>query len=205
MVALMLINIVVMTASAESRATVTVSGRKVAAGNTFNIAVRISNNEGISHLSLNLIYDDSVMTLTNVHRGQALASLNYITTNTATEDGYGIKPFKIMWEQLNNDNSNGTIVTLTFTIKEDAPNGNYAVSCSYDYGDVAYIDDMTIVTTDISIVSGNIIIVSESELLETNEDNKNILTIVLLSIGGVGLLVSLLFIVKRAIRMNKKS
>ena len=111
---------------------VTVQSKTVHRGQTFSIDVELSQNTGLISLLLTLDYDDTVMTLKNVVQGSALSSLTMTTTNVDTEQGYGIKPFNILLDGRESDNSNGTLLTFIFDSSIDAPIGEYPITLTYD-------------------------------------------------------------------------
>lgn len=117
-------------------ATITIDNVTAKAGDTFDVSVSIKNNPGILGMTLRLTYDEDVMTLTKVTKGDAL---NELTTFVAPKDLHSGCQFPWAAEQVNpEDVTNGDILILTFSISE-AANGNYAVSLTYDKG--AIIDN----------------------------------------------------------------
>ena len=104
--------------------------------NKVDVTVRLTKNSGINAMNLTLAYDTDVLTLTGLDEGKALSSLNLITTNTKTEKGYAITPFK--FDYLNatqNDTSTGVMFTLHFSVKKGAK-GNTAVGLQYEDGKI---------------------------------------------------------------------
>ena len=57
--------------------TITVGNASVAAGETVDIIVSLKNNPGIVSMTLKLNYDESVMTLTSVTKGNALSEMTF--------------------------------------------------------------------------------------------------------------------------------
>ena len=114
--------------------TITLSANRT--GNKVDVTVRLTKNCGIYQMLLTLSYDTKVLTLTGLDKGSALSSLNFMTTNTATEKGYSITPFK--FDYLNadsNDQSTGTMFTLHFSIKKNTGKKT-AVGFTYNTGDI---------------------------------------------------------------------
>lgn len=112
---------------------ITVESKTVHRGQTFEIAVNISGNQGLTALYLSLEYDSSVMQLTGFNRGNALNGLTLTTDNTAGETGYAGVPFNLSWADETPDNSNGTIITLVFqSFSENVVLGDYPVNLTYD-------------------------------------------------------------------------
>ena len=104
--------------------------------NKVDVTVRLTKNSGINAMNLTLAYDTKVLTLTGMDEGKALSSLNLMTTNTKTEKGYAITPFK--FDYLNaskNDTSTGVMFTLHFSVKKGAK-GDTVVGLRYDDGKI---------------------------------------------------------------------
>lgn len=107
-----------------------------------DIKVSITKNTGICAMLLELSYDTSVLTLQNVVKGNALSSLDYLTTNTKTELGYSITPFRFSYSGNANDSSTGELFTLKFKLKDGVTNGNFKISLLYNKNqDVNYYDN----------------------------------------------------------------
>ena len=91
------------------------------AGNTVEIAVSISGNQGASEMDLGISYDSSAMTLKGYRSGADFAltssfdknpTANTVTFNLSSDSGIEY---------------NGDILILTFEIKEDAKLGKYDI------------------------------------------------------------------------------
>ncbi len=99
-----------------------------------DVTVRLNKNCGINAMDLTLDYDTKALTLTGLDEGSALKSLDLMTTNTATEKGYSITPFKFSYLNANqNDTSTGVMFTLHFSVKKGA-SGNTTVGLKYAGG-----------------------------------------------------------------------
>jgi hypothetical protein len=182
--------------------TITISGKRVEAGDTFSVSVKLSNNQGIADLKLTLDYDSSVMTLIDVDEGSALSSLTYTDTNSTTSEGYAIIPFKLMWDGIDNDHSTGTLAILTFKIKDDAIAGNYEISFNYYEGDVAYFNNYDIIDGDVAINSGTIIISAEGYVIP-EEEPPTAAIIIVSTAGGAGVIGTAVYFIVRAKRFKK--
>lgn len=101
------------------------------AGETIEIPVKLSNNKGIEAAQLELTYDDA-LTLTKVERGDAFAGL----TNFTPSGNYSVYPFRLLWDGVEDDFTNGTLVTLTFTVDENIDEGDYGVYINYNEGNI---------------------------------------------------------------------
>ena len=111
---------------------VRVENKTVHRGQTFELQIYLDQNPGLISLMLELEYDKTAMELVGVAHGDALQSHTFTTTNTDTEDGFLITPFRMLWDGRTQDTSTGVLVTLTFESKIEAEIGEYLVSVSYD-------------------------------------------------------------------------
>ncbi len=110
--------------------------------NKVDVTVRLNKNCGINAMALTLKYDTDALTLTGLDQGSALKSLNLITTNTATEKGYAITPFKFDYLNANkNDTSTGVMFTLHFSIKKGSGKKSTTVDLTYDSGSIKSLSD----------------------------------------------------------------
>lgn len=107
--------------------TVSISGGKAKPGETIEVTLSLSNNKGFSNLALEIGYDSSAMTLTNVTN--LVAGASYTANPTITKN-----PYNIQWDSASNVNYNGNLATLTFTISETAQKGNYPITVGYYKG-----------------------------------------------------------------------
>ena len=160
-------------------------------GKEVTVDAVLKRNSGISGMTVEIEYDASAMTLTNVERGNALSSLEYLTTNT--EQGYSHNHFRINWSGDENDTSTGTILKMRFSIKETTPDGEYLITLK-GVGEkpVSYLTGNQVETKRILIdgvkirVSGDEIeaVATGEEIKETEEKKPNIPLIVGLSVTG---------------------
>ena len=111
---------------------VRVENKTVHRGQTFELSISLDHNPGLISLMLELEYDKTVMELVGVSHGQALKSHTFTTTNTDTEEGFLVTPFRMLWDGRTQEKTTGVLATLTFESKVDAQIGEYSVSISYD-------------------------------------------------------------------------
>ncbi|MBE6554994.1 MAG: hypothetical protein E7663_01990 [Ruminococcaceae bacterium] len=111
---------------------VRVEEKTVHRGQTFTLQIFLDENPGLISLTLDLEYDKTVMELVGLTRGNALSSHTFTTTNTETNAGFLITPFRLLWDGRAQDLTTGVLVTLTFESKIDAAVGEYPVTVSYD-------------------------------------------------------------------------
>lgn len=99
-----------------------VSDAAAKAGDEITVTVDIAHNPGLLGTKMTLSYDENVMTLTNATNGSALSGLNYMKPSRLKSGcnflWYGSAPSAAQ---------DGTVLTLTFTVAEDAPAGSYSV------------------------------------------------------------------------------
>ena len=139
--------------AAENGNTVLVmKGRENVETQEIEIDVMVEENTGVCGMLLSLEYDTSVFTLTGLEYGTALSSLAPIHTNTETDEGYGIYPFKITYLGEQNDTSTGRMMTLRFRVKDGAPDGSYTIVLKHERDrDVTYLKDNAILTRNLLI------------------------------------------------------
>lgn len=130
--------------------TITVSNVSAKAGDKINVDIVISNNPGIAGAILKLSYNSNLK-LIKATNGAAFSPLSY------TNPGSFSNPCKFSWDSESGmSTSNGTIVTLTFTVDDDVKSGDkLAINCSYNKGDI-YDENLKDISLD--IVSGYVIV-----------------------------------------------
>lgn len=111
---------------------ITIEDKTVHRGQTFTIEAHLERNPGLVAMVLDLSYDKSAMSLIGVERGDALKTHTFTTTNTETDAGFLVEPFRLLWDGTTQDNTTGLLVTFTFESKLSAPTGEYPVTLSYD-------------------------------------------------------------------------
>ena len=207
------------TLAAENGNTVLVmKGRENTQTKEIEIDVMVEENTGVCGMLLTLVYDTSVFTLTGLEYGTAFSSLSPIHTNTETEDGYGIYPFKITYLGENNDTSTGKMMTLHFSVKENAPDGSYTITLQHDRDkDVTYLKNNEILTKNL-LIDGAEVTLSGSKITNidsvSNSDKKDFLNdfdgfwlpVVigsLVLISGLSLLISMLIKRKKSKKWKK--
>ncbi|MBQ7565703.1 MAG: hypothetical protein IJT18_01165 [Oscillospiraceae bacterium] len=117
--------------AAESPATVTVQSVRGRAGTSVTVPITISDNPGIACARFAVRYDSSALTLEAISTGDTFTSLTFTQPGDLTAD-----PINLLWDGLHNDTTNGTIAELTFAIANDALEGDYPITVTYDADDV---------------------------------------------------------------------
>lgn len=103
---------------------ITIGSIEAQPGSSISVPIELENNTGICGAVISVKYSDGLV-LTDIQKGTALPSL------TMTKPGdYAANPFNIVWDGMEQDVENGTLVILTFTVPETP--GTYDIEASYD-------------------------------------------------------------------------
>ena len=146
--------------AAEEKTVLMMKGRENVDTHEIEIDVTVEENTGVCGMLLSLVYDTSVFTLTDLEYGTAFSSLSPIHTNTETDEGYGIYPFKITYLGEENDTSVGKMMTLHFSVKDSVPDGSYTIALKHERDkDVTYLKDNEILTKNLLIDVAKITVV----------------------------------------------
>ena len=164
-------------AAEEENTVLVMKGKESRENNEVEIYVTVEENSGVCGMLLSLAYDTSVFTLTDLEYGTAFSSLSPIHTNTETDDGYGVYPFKIFYMGEENDTTIGEMMTLRFRVKDGAPDGSYIISLKYERDqDVTYLEDGQILTKNLLIDNAKLTI-SDNKIIsiDTVNDSNDVL------------------------------
>ena len=130
------IYLLVLGVSAETPApTIKVSNATAAPGETVSVAISLENNPGIASAKLLVTFDADVLTLESVADAGVLG--------TQVHKPELVSPYLLNWANdtvTENYTCNGAIVTLVFLVDENALEGEYPISVSYDYDNYEIID-----------------------------------------------------------------
>ena len=123
-------------AAVDTGVTITAATVTAMPGESVALELTIENNPGILGATLSVSYDPA-LSLTGVENGEAFASLAMTPPGRLT-----VNPAVFTWDSLDEPASaDGTILTLTFSVPDDAATDTeYAVSLSYDDGDIVDAD-----------------------------------------------------------------
>lgn len=114
-------------------------------GSAVDVPVYISGNTGICGATMKITYDEA-LTLTQITKGNALNSL------VMTKPGnMAANPFNLVFDGIEEDNTNGVFFTLTFTAPQST--GLYDIAASYEAGDIV---DGSLIPVDVLIETGSI-------------------------------------------------
>ena len=134
---------------AAGNPTIKVSNATAQAGGTAELTISLENNPGIIGMTLNVEYNSSALTLVEVTDAKVFGGTVHNPDKTRC-------PYILCWV---NDTAttdytiNGTIVTLTFQIKEGTAAGTYPVMVSYDNDEIINFDLQTV---DFQVVGGGV-------------------------------------------------
>lgn len=138
------------------------------------VNVQLRGNDNLSALLLELKYDREKLVMTGFEQGDALSTLDLITTPTTGENGYGAYPFRFNWSGDDNDNSNGTLLTLYFKPLSADVTGKAYVTFSYVKDrDVNYIDHGELKTRNLMIDTLSIDLTDDEIEFETDENGDD--------------------------------
>ena len=123
------------------------SAEKLKAGDTFTVDVVVANNPGYCSPTIRVGYDGTKIELDKAVKGQIYASgvLDYNPANNPVVLSFNVAT-------LVDNNENGTLVTLTFKVKEDATPGDAAIEIKST--DIYNVDEQTIVFTTENATAG---------------------------------------------------
>lgn len=119
----------------DANPTIQVKGGVAAPGETVKVTIELLNNPGIASAKLLVEYDADILTLESVEDAGKLG--------TQVHKPEFESPYVLTWANdtvTENYTYNGTVVTLTFKIADDAPEGNTPIEVSYDYDNYDIID-----------------------------------------------------------------
>ena len=159
--------------AAEGNTVLVMKGRENTQTQEIEIDVTVEENTGVCGMLLTLEYDTSVFTLTGLEYGTAFSSLSPIHTNTETDEGYGIYPFKITYLGEENDTSIGKMMTLRFSVKDNVPDGSYTITLKHDRDkDVTYLKNNEILTKNL-LIDGARVTLSKNKITNIDSVSNN--------------------------------
>ncbi len=124
-------------------------------GDTFDVDISLRDNPGVMSMRFALVYDDTVLTLTNVEYNEAIAD------DAEKPDDYSTvkSPFTLYWENSNDVNyeADGVFATVTFHVAEDAPIGKSCeLSVIYDPEEIYDVNENNV---SFEVISGKCLVV----------------------------------------------
>ena len=120
------------------------------AGECVDVPIRLENNTGICGAILAIEYDSEIV-ITGITQGEALSTL------TMTKPGkLSANPFRLVWDGLEEDASNGVIAILTVTAPSEP--GEYAIKVTAEE-----VLDGNLNAVDLKITNGEIVVPDPEE------------------------------------------
>lgn len=120
---------------AAEKPTFCVSAATACTGGTATLTVSIQNNPGIVYAGLNISYDHTKLTLTDVTDGKLLDSPTFGPTANS--------PFVMTWDESTaaaNNTKSGVLATLSFRVADGCAAGDVPVTLSYSANNVYNYD-----------------------------------------------------------------
>ena len=133
---------------------VVISNKSAHAGDTVDLDISLENNPGIVGMGLKVEYDSSILTLIDVKDAGILGE-------TVHNPDKSLCPYILSWASDTAEKNymvNGTIVTLTFKISENAAVGIYPVTV---YCDNIIDVDLQPLEEDFEVSGGGVTVTSE--------------------------------------------
>jgi hypothetical protein len=127
---------------AEGAATITVSNRETYAGNSFSITVSAQDLDSLASLDFTLYYDADVMTVNSTSNGNLLS--NAIVSVNRNMAGR----IALSMTHLDGISGSGTLLTVNFTVSQNAEPGEYPVRLTVGDAYDTFLDPVTIRGTD---------------------------------------------------------
>ena len=140
-------------------------------GQDVSIKVLIDNNPGIWGMDLRISYDKNVLTLTSVDNGDFYQDAEWTKGNLNSD------VYILSYEASGLDNitiQSGTLATLNFKVSDTAVAGDYAVTASYNLGDIINVEFDDI---DFNITNGKVTIKAKPVSATGVTLNKNTLSL----------------------------
>lgn len=119
--------------AAGTNGTFAVSDAAGKAGETVTVTVSVENNPGIIAAAMRINYDSDKLELVNVQDEKLMRGTTTFSQN------YTADPYYVSWNDAlasENNKANGTLVTMTFRVLEDCPDGVSEIDLTFRPGDV---------------------------------------------------------------------
>ena len=170
-------------------------------------------NTGISAMTLELVYDKTVLEFTGYQEGTALGQLDLMSTDLSRDPTL---PVKFNWfnqnPEVENDFSTGNLLQIRFALKPDSQSGKYEIGFKYDpEGGIVYNNvspKAAAIGKAIVNVETNKITKIEIEKAESSGKRVNIPLIVGVAVAAVavsGAVITVLVIKTRKEKRKKKN
>jgi len=149
---------------------IVVSEASAKPGDTVDITVSLEKNPGIINLKLNVAYDSNVLTLTGRTDANIFGTAYHAPINQSNP---AANPYILSWANdtvEENLTVNGTLITLTFKVAENAAYGRHGIAVTYKSSDVYDIDFKPVAFT---VVNGAITVEADGPVSHTVTFNAN--------------------------------
>lgn len=140
------------TVTPAATARIEVESKTARSGNEVKLAVSLGDNPGLAYLKLKVSYDSSALELVSAQNAGLLSGT--FTTSKTTD----INPYVIQWMGADDSDGNGTIVNLTFCVKDNAAEGNYTITLTAEEAYNSAYEDVTFTVTNGTVTVRNVII-----------------------------------------------
>lgn len=157
----MLIGSTVPAFAASTAPTLVIDSMQAVKGQTATVKLSVENNPGMAAATFRIVYDSSILKLDSVNFntefGGDFDELGSLALPVPGSDN--LKAIQISWSSLSNINTNGTFLSMNFTVNQNAEKGSIAdVFASFNLGDFCNIDeeDVNFISQDgkISVIEG---------------------------------------------------
>ena len=119
-------------ALAADDAVIKVSDVKVNPGDTVSVTISLENNPGITGARIFVDYNSDVLTLKNVENGNVFAG-----TAPVLSPSFDVVPYQLQWSiGVKDMTDDGVLATMIFDVNENAEDGKYDISLTYDQEDI---------------------------------------------------------------------
>lgn len=130
---------------------------KVRAGDTISVPIEIKNNDGLAGIIIKAYYDATVLTYTDVTVGEIFENGLETSQNTDDTGSY----IQIAWASKKNVSGDCTLLSINFTVSEEAKPGKYNFNILFEEKNIVKSDDSSGdgVNVPASVVCGTLEIV----------------------------------------------
>lgn len=131
----------------ENAPQIIVESKRANTGKQIELTLSLKNNPGIAGLAVSLKYDESVLTLVEVRKGDMFSGFD--------------SGKNITWDESSNVTADGTLATLVFSVADTAAPGDYAIqviprSCTDENVEDVTLTPVNGVVTVVDVVYGDV-------------------------------------------------
>lgn len=161
LVFVMLISLAVPSFSAATEPTLVIDSMQAVKGQEVSVRLSVENNPGMAAATFRIVYDSSILKLNSVNFntefGGDFDELGSLALPVSGSDT--LKAIQISWSSLSNFNTNGTYLTMNFSVNENASKDSVAdVFAVFSTGDFCNLDEEDVNFTaqngKISVIEG---------------------------------------------------